>query len=99
MSLTTIHPVTGEAGVANGNSLWSTRMSPTAREPGDVGVNPARIAVQQGVDAPCARWVHRVGAGTQPEVAALTSLLVQEMFHVASPYRPTGYLDRALRAI
>ena len=32
MSVTTIHPVTGEAGVANGNSSWSTRMSPTSTD-------------------------------------------------------------------
>src|SRR4029077_20123657 len=32
VSLTTIQLVTGEAGVANGNSSWSTRMSPTSTD-------------------------------------------------------------------
>ena len=32
MSLTTIQLVTGEAGVANGNSSWGTRMSPTSTD-------------------------------------------------------------------
>jgi hypothetical protein len=32
VSLTTIHLVTGEAGVANGNSSWSARMSPTSSD-------------------------------------------------------------------
>ena len=32
VSLTTIHPVTGEAGVTNGNSSRSTRMSPTSTD-------------------------------------------------------------------
>src|ERR1700736_5832464 len=30
--MTTIRPVTGEAGVANANSLWSARMSPTSTD-------------------------------------------------------------------
>jgi hypothetical protein len=32
VSLTNIHPVTGEAGVANGNSSWSAKMSPTSTD-------------------------------------------------------------------
>jgi hypothetical protein len=30
--VTNIHPVTGEAGEANGNSSWSAKMSPTSTD-------------------------------------------------------------------